>query len=102
MAAKSQSKSSSALLVFLLVLITFPFWIGLFGLAIGTVGAIFGSVFGAIFGTLGHLLGAFFSMITWPIRAIFGGGSWFPHVNGYTVAVIVILIVLISKSKNKG
>lgn len=102
MAAKLQSKSSSALLIFLLVLITFPFWIGFFGLAIGTVAGVMGAVFGTIFGTIGHLLGAFFGMITWPIRAIFGHAGWFPHVNGYSIAVIVILIVLISKSKNRG
>ena len=99
MTTKSTQKSSSTLLILLLVIITFPIWIGFFGAAIGVVGGVFGTVFCAIFGTLGALLGATFSLIAWPFKLIFGHGNWFPHINGYTVAVILIVIYLISKSK---
>jgi hypothetical protein len=95
MSTKSTTKSSSALLIVLLVLITFPFWIGLFAAVVGTVGG----VFGAVFGVIGGLLGAFFGIITWPIKALFGHGDWFPHINGYTIVVIAIVVYLISKSR---
>jgi hypothetical protein len=95
------SKSSSTLLIFLLILITFPFWIGIFAAVVGTVGGVIGGVFGAVFGTLGGLLGAFFSAITWPIRAIFGHGNWFPHVNGYVIVCLILVVFLISKSKRE-
>lgn len=100
MTTKSTQKSSSTLLILLLVIITFPIWIGFFAAAAGIVGGVFGTVFGAIFGTIGALLGAIVSLVTWPIKMIFGHGHWFPHINGYTVAAILIVIVLISKSRN--
>jgi hypothetical protein len=102
MATKSTTKSSSALLILLLVLITFPFWIGLFAAVVGTVGGVLGGVFGTVFGAIGGMIGAFFSILTWPIKMLFGHGDWFPHFNGYTIAVIVIIVFLISKSRNKS
>jgi hypothetical protein len=99
MTTKSTQKSSSTLLILLLVLITFPLWIGFFAAAAGIVGGVLGTVFGAIFGTIGAILGAVVSLIAWPFKMIFGRGNWFPHINGYTVAVIVIVVYLISKSK---
>ena len=83
----------STLLLALIVLFTFPIWIGLlaggFGLVIGILGAIFGVVFGiigAIFGAIGGILEAIFSGIF--------GHSWnfisFPHfhLNGFGVAAL--------------
>jgi hypothetical protein len=102
MTTKSSQKSNSTLLILLLVIITFPIWIGFFAAAAGIVGGVFGAMFGAIFGTIGAVLGAIVSLITWPFKMIFGHGHWFPHINGYTVAVIVILVYLISKSRNKN
>jgi hypothetical protein len=99
MTTKSTQKSSTTLLILLLVIITFPIWIGFFAAAAGIVGGVFGTVFGAIFGTIGALVSGLVSLITWPINMIFGHGNWFPHFNGYTVAVIVLVIYLISKSK---
>jgi hypothetical protein len=100
MATKSSSSSLTVVLV-LLILITFPFWIGVFGFAVGTVGGILGGVFGAVFGALGGVLGALMGLITWPFKMIFGHGHWFPHFNGYTVAVIVIIALLIARKKSK-
>lgn len=102
MDTKSTSKSTSALLIFLLVLITFPFWIGLFAATVGTVGGVIGGVFGAVFGAIGGIIGALMGLITWPFKMLFGHGHWWPHFNGYTVAVIVILVFLISKARNRS
>ena len=60
----------STLLLALIVMFTFPIWIGLlaggFGLVVGILGAIFGVVFGiigAIFGAIGGIFEAIFSGI---------------------------------------
>ena len=102
MSTKSTSKSSSTLLIFLLVLITFPFWIGIFAGAMGIVGGVLGGVFGVVFGTIGSLFSALVGLITLPFKMLFGHNPWGPHFNGYTFAVIVILVFLISKSRNRS
>jgi hypothetical protein len=102
MASNTSQKSTNLLLIFLLVLITFPIWIGLFGLMVGTVGAVIGGVFGAVFGVLGGLLGAIMGIITWPFKVIFGHGHWFPHINGYVIAALIILVLVIAKRNAKS
>lgn len=102
MAANTSHKSSNTLLIILLVLITFPFWIGFFGMAAGIVGGVLGGVFGAVFGAIGGLLGAFMGIITWPFKMIFGHGNWFPHINGYGIVVLIILAVVIAKRNSKN
>jgi hypothetical protein len=96
----------STLLLALIVLFTFPIWIGLlaggFGLVIGIVGAIFGVLFGvigAIFGAIGGIFEAIFS-------GIFGWGhSWnflsFPHfhLNGFGVAAIIVIAAVLWNRK---
>jgi hypothetical protein len=101
MASNTSQKSSNTLLIFLLVLITFPFWIGFFGMAIGIVGGVIGGVFGAVFGALGGVIGAIMGIITWPFKMIFGHGDWFPHFNGYVIAALVILVVFMARKKSK-
>jgi hypothetical protein len=111
MQPKNSSSTSSVLLV-LLLLITFPFWIGI----IAAVGGILAGVFGAIFGIAGGLLGAFFGVIggllsviaeiiSWPFKMLFGWHEldWWPHVhcNGFLVAALVILALVVSKRKAK-
>ncbi len=105
--AKSTSGSSTLLIVILLVL-TFPIWIGiaggLFGLAMGLFGAAIGIV-AALFGVLGGILGAIFGAIGKVFGWIFGGlFSWnyFPgiHLPGpVTLLLIVLIIALIIQSR---
>lgn len=98
----------STLLLALIVLFTFPVWVGLiaggFGLVIGILGAIFGILFGiigAVFGVIGSLIEAIFS-------GLFGWGhNWnfisFPHfhLNGFGIAAIIIIVaVLLSRKKS--
>ncbi len=99
----------STLILVLIVLFTFPVWIGLiaggFGLIIGIVGAIFGVFFGiigAIFGAIGGIFEAIFS-------GIFGWGHhWnfisFPHfhLNGFGIAVIIVIAALVLNRKKSA
>jgi len=104
--AKSTS-ASSAIIIILLVL-TFPIWIGiaggLFGLAMGLFGAAVGIV-AAIFGIFGGILGTLFGVIGKIFGWIFGGiFSWhyFPgiHVPGpVTLLLIVLVVALVIQSR---
>jgi len=90
-----QSKSStSTVLVILLIVCTFPIWVGIaagiFGLMAGLIGAVFGilaGVFGAVFGIVGSIFGGIFH---------WGGGF---HWNFLTILLIVGIIVLISRPR---
>ncbi len=90
--------STSTVLIVLLIVFTFPIWIGiaggLFGIVVGIFGAIFGiiaGVFGAVFGTIGGVFGWLFNW-DWP----FGG---FFHWNILTILIIAVIIVLVSRSR---
>jgi hypothetical protein len=94
-----QSKgSTSTLLIVLLVVFTFPIWIGiaggLFGVVAGIFGAAFGiiaAIFGGIFGAIGGLLGWMFNW-HWPFGGLF-------HWNFFTILFIVIVVLLVSRSR---
>jgi hypothetical protein len=94
-------KSASTLVFALMIIFTFPIWIGigagLFGLAAG--------LFGALIGIMGALFGAAFAVIAIPFKILFGWGHhgfWFPHFhwNGFLVLVIVVLLFLLFRKKN--
>lgn len=98
------TRSNSTLLIVLLMIFTFPIWIGIFGgivgLAAGLIGTcigIIGGVIGAVFGGIGAVFGG--------IGAIFNF-EWFSfpfiHASGFRFVLIVALvffIVLLSRSK---
>jgi hypothetical protein len=104
----AKSTSGSTLLIVILLVLTFPIWIGiaggLFGLAMGLFGAAIG-IIAALFGVLGGLLGAIFGAIGKVFGWIFGGlFSWhyFPgiHLPGpFTIFLIVVVIALIIQSR---
>jgi hypothetical protein len=93
------SSTSKTLLIVLLVLITFPFWIGALGIVFGVIGG----VFGAIFGVFGSVFGALASLIALPFKFIFGwhDWNWGPHFhfNGFLVFSLIILLALIIRRK---
>jgi hypothetical protein len=96
---RTANSSASTLLIVLLVILTFPFWIGIAGGLLGLVVGVFGGIVGAlgsIIGALGSGLGHFFG----------GLFSWthigFPFVSipkGLLIAVLILVVVLISKSR---
>ncbi len=90
-----QSKSStSTLLIVLLIVFTFPLWLGIAGGIFGLIAGLFGAVFGIIAAVFGAVIGA--------IGGIFGWDwpfSHFYHWNIFTVIAIAAVIVLISRSR---
>jgi hypothetical protein len=93
-----QSKSStSTVLVVLLLVFTFPIWIGiaagLFGIIAGIFGAVIGiiaAIFGAIFGVIGGLFGWIFD---WPSFT-----GWF-HTPIFVIAAVAIVVLLITRKR---
>lgn len=94
---RSNTNSGTTVLVILLVVFTFPIWIGiaggLFGLVVGLFGAAIGivaAVFGAVFGVFGAVIGG-----------IFGDGWPSSHfgLNIFLTVCLVLAIIGLSKAK---
>lgn len=91
----------------IIVLLSFPLWIGIiaggFGVVIGIFGAIFGAiagVFGAIFGIIGALLDAIFGGIfNWNWHGPDFHVRHF-HFNGFVVAAIIITLAIVFGRKS--
>ncbi len=100
MTARSQSSSTSVLMIIILV-ITFPIWFAicaaLFGVAIG--------LFGAAIGVVAALFGVIITIIVLPFKLIFGWGhwgwNWFPHFHGgFWLITLVAVAALIVRGRN--
>jgi len=94
----TKASSNSSVLVLILLIITFPFWIGILGGVIGLVAGVFGAVIGIIGAVFGAIFGA--------IGAVFGIFDWFPsiHLSGFRfflVVAIIFAVVMMSRSKKK-
>jgi len=82
------SRSNSTLLIVLLIF-TFPIWIGIFGGLFGLVAGVFGAVIGIIAGIFGAIIGVF----SWSLPG-------FPF-SCFTIIALIFFVVLISKSRKK-
>jgi hypothetical protein len=74
----------------------------MFPIVIGIVGGVFGiiaGVFGAVFGVFGALIGGFFGMLGGIFGGIFNCHLGFFHWNFFSIALIVLIVVLITKSR---
>ncbi len=95
---RSTTKSgTNTVLIVLLILFTFPIWIGiaggLFGLVIGLMGAAIGivaGVFGAVIGGFGGLVGG-----------IFGGWHGAFGCNVFIAIALVFAIVMLTRSRER-
>jgi hypothetical protein len=94
----SRTDSTSSLLIALVLIVTFPLWLGL-GMGL------FGVLIGLIAGFFGLMIG----IIALPFKLLFGWGEWgwgcdvfphFHHARGLTALVIIIIAVLIVKNRN--
>lgn len=85
------------------MIITFPFWLAIGGVAIGLIAGFFGLVIGLIAGAFGLIIGA----IALPFKLIFGWGDWscdLPsfHGNGFVwLALLIFAALIISKRTGK-
>jgi hypothetical protein len=104
MSSKSTSSGATILLVIILVL-TFPIWIGILGGLIGVVAGLFG----AMFGIMGALLGGIFAVIALPFKVLFGWGDWSCHWpvgfhgmgRGFVWVTLLIIVILILNKRGK-
>ena len=100
MANRNTSSSSSVLLVVILVL-TFPIWIGICGALFGVVMG----VFGALIGVMGAIFGVGVTLIALPFKILFGWGHWgwhgFPHIHssGFVILALIIFAILIVRGR---
>jgi len=103
-----QRKIAVRVVVIVLLVLTFPIWIGIaggiFGLVIGLIGGFFGLVaglIGAIFGAIGAVFGAIFDFVFHPWH----GGGWHehgwhgPHFNVFWVALAVIVVAMLIRRR---
>lgn len=95
------TKTLGTLLILIVCILIFPLGIAILGGVFGIVIGVFGAVFGAFFGILGGIFGALFGGIGWLFDGLF---SWphhfgFFHTNFCTIAVIVLLVVILSRNK---
>jgi hypothetical protein len=101
MAAKGTTSNPSTVLIIILLVLTFPLWLGLAGALLGVIVGIFGAavglvagIFGAVFGAIGGIFGWMFNW-DWP----FGG---FFHWNIVpTLIIIAVVLLLVNQSKRK-
>ena len=97
----------ATILLVIIMLFTFPIWIGIAG---GLFGLIFG-LFGGMIGIIAGVLGAIIGMIAWVFKAIFGlffgWHHWDLHFHPFhfnhcflAALMVVIIAVMVSKKKN--
>jgi drug/metabolite transporter superfamily protein YnfA len=88
--------STTAVLLILLIVFSFPIWIGIIGGLFGIIAGIFGAVFGVIGAIAGGIFHIFAGLFGWAFE-----WHWPFHINwnGYTILVIAIIIVLLSRSR---
>lgn len=90
--------SSTTVLIAIIVLITFPIWIGLIGGIFGLIGGIIGGLFGIIAGIFGAIFGAIGSLFGWMFD-----WSWNCPFNWnselWVVLLVVAVIVIATKSR---
>lgn len=94
---RSNTRSgTSTLLIVLLIIFTFPIWIGLAGGLFGLVAGLFGAAIGIIAGVFGAIIGG--------IAGAFGGmfgwhGSF--GCNAILAVMLVFAIVMLAKSTSR-
>src|ERR1043165_59245 len=98
---RNGSSSSQTILLAIIVIITFPIWIGLFGALFGVAAGIFGAAIGIV----GGIFGAIFGLIALPFKLLFGWGhwdwgcGWFGHHHGFGLIALIIVLALIFRNR---
>lgn len=99
---------TSSVLFLVMVVITFPLWFGLgmgfFGLVIGLLGAMVGLAFGligALVGVFAWVINSFFSIVLGrPFDSSLSFDFDFLYDHVWTLAVVVVLVILLTRRKN--
>jgi hypothetical protein len=96
---RSSSNSGTTILIVLLVVFTFPVWVGIAGGLFGLIAGLFGAAIGIIVAVFGAIIGVFAAVI----NGIFGGWWSDTHfgMNGFLAICLVFAIVMLSKARKK-
>lgn len=98
--------SNNSILILVILVLTFPFWIGIAGGLIGLMAGIFGVVIGLVagaFGLLAGLVGGVFGFIGWIFDGIF---DWDMHpvnfvVSPFLLILLIVAVIMIFRSKQQ-
>jgi hypothetical protein len=96
---------AKAPVLFVLVLVlTFPLWIGVGGMFFGLMMGLIGGLIGAFFGLMGAIFGVVFGILGEVFHIFFGFGSWHGHhyfFNKYVFLALVIVAALVISKRTK-
>jgi len=98
-----KNQSGSTILVILLIVFTFPLWIGLLGGLIGLVFGIGGAIIGiiaAIIGAIAAIIGWLFGLVDWTISD--GVNIHFPFMSFNTFIFIVLIVALLFTVRSRN
>lgn len=94
----AKTSSASTVLIILIIIFTFPIWIGILG---GLFGLIAGA-FGAAIGIVAAIIGAVFGVIGGMIGAVFGGWSNGHYgMNVFLAIALVLALVMLGRSRGE-
>lgn len=103
MSTKNTS-STNTILIILVLIFTFPLWMGMLGIFMGLIGG----AFGIVMGVFGAVIGVIATVVTLPFRIIFGGFDgdcplFFSglHFNKYTFLALIIIAALVIQRKGR-
>lgn len=95
----TRSNSGTTILIVLIVVFTFPIWVGIAGGLFGLIAGLFGAAIGIIGAVFGAVIGVFGAVIS----VLFGG--WWPDthfsMNVFLAVCLVFAIVMLSKARKK-
>jgi hypothetical protein len=97
------NSSATTVLIILLVIFTFPVWIGLgagiIGLVVGLFGAAIGlvaGIFGAILGVIGGIFGWLFD---WDHH--WHGPFHFWNANVFAIILVTVIVLIVTRAKKR-
>ncbi len=97
----ARSSNNTALIIIILIL-TFPFWIGIAGGIVGLVAGAFGLVIGLVagaFGLFAGLIGGMFGFVGWVFDGIFDMHPFNFVVSPFLLLLFIVAIVMVFKRK---
>ena len=94
---RSNTNSGTTVLIVLLIIFTFPIWMGIAGGLFGLIGGLFGALIGIVAAVFGTVFGIFGSVI----GGIFGDAWPGSHIglNVFLAICLVFAILGLSKAK---
>jgi hypothetical protein len=98
--------SNNSVLLLIVLLLTFPLWIGIAGALIGLVAGAFGLVIAlvaGVFGLFAGLVGGIFGFVGWIFDGLF---DWDMHpfnfvVSPFLLLLFIVAVVMIFRSKQQ-